>query len=408
MIAARDACAGVPPGALLQGSQWAGSRGRLHLPASNRVLLIVTTREPDLSYPPRMLAARLHGPGDLRLDELPHPGLPGPGQVLLRVRAVGLCGSDLHSYQDARIGDTPVEEPLIPGHEFSGVIEAAGSGGLDGFHQPIRTGIRVAVDPAQPCGQCDLCREGNPNLCGRIRFCGNYPDGGCLCEWMHMPAGCCFPVPETVDDAAAALLEPLGVAIHATDLARIRVGASLLVLGAGPIGLLILQLARLAGAGPVFVTDRLPWRLDLARRLGGIALHYEEEDATRLILERTNGLGADVSIEAAWGGDSVGQAAECTRPGGRVVLVGIPSDDRLLLKHSAARRKGLTLLMCRRMKHTYPRALRLVIQRMVDLDCLVSHHFPLQQTVAAFQLNCGYRDHVNKVIIDIGSQPLLT
>ncbi len=349
-----------------------------------------------------MLAARLHGPSDLRLEEVPHPGPPGRGQVLLRVRVTGLCGSDLHSYLDARIGDSRMMGPFIIGHEFSGVVEEVGPDALDGNSTPLTAGARVAVDPAQPCGRCSLCDQGHPNLCSRLRFCGNYPDGGSLCEWLHMPARSCFPVPEAMDDVTAALLEPLGVAIHAVDLARIRVATSAAILGAGPIGLLVLQVARLAGADPVFISDRLPWRLELARKYGGLPLNCDKENLSRRILDQTHGLGVDVAIEAAWGADSVAEAAEIARPGGRVVLVGIPSDDLLTMKHSTARRKGLTIVMSRRMKHTYPRAFRLVERGHVDVRNLVSHHFPLKRAAEAFQLNTEYRDNVIKVIVDNG------
>jgi L-iditol 2-dehydrogenase len=352
-------------------------------------------------YPARMLAARLHGPADLRIEEVPHPGRPGPGQALLRVQTTGLCGSDLHSFLDARIGDTRLEAPLVIGHEFSAVVEEAGPDALDGQSAPLRPGARVAVDPAQPCGLCALCREGHPNLCRQLRFCGNYPDGGSLCQWMRMPAGCCFPVPDTLDDTQAALLEPLGVAIHAVDLARVRAGMCAAVLGAGPIGILILQVAKAAGADPVFVTDRLPWRLELARRFGAVPIHFEQEDAGRRILERSAGLGADVVFEAAWGGDSAAQAAEIARPGARVVMVGIPADDRLTVKHSTARRKGLTIVMCRRMKHAYPRALRLAESGRADLLPLVSHRFALRQAAEAFRINTQYLDNVNKIMIDL-------
>jgi L-iditol 2-dehydrogenase len=350
-----------------------------------------------------MLAARLHGPSDLRVEEIPRPGPPGAGEVLVQVAVTGICGSDLHSFLDARIGDTPIGGPLIIGHEFSGVIAEAGPDSRDGMGNAVTSGTRVAVDPAQPCGACDLCRRGHPNLCPRHRFCGNYPCGGSLCSWIHMPAHCCFPVPETIDNDSAALLEPLGVAIHAVDLAHVTVGASAAVLGAGPIGLLILQLARLAGADPVFITDRFPWRLELAKKYGGLPLQLDRNDSMREIADHTRGLGADVVIEAAWGGETVSQAAEIARPGARVVLVGIPSDDRLVMKHSTARRKGLTLSLCRRMKHTYPRALHLVQHGLVDVLGLVSHRFPLQRAAEAFRMAAGYRENVNKVIIDCGS-----
>jgi len=370
-----------------------------------------------------MLAARLHGPRDLRVERVPHPGSPGRGQVLLRVRTTGICGSDLHSYLDARIGDTPIGGPLILGHEFSAVVEAVGPGSVDGHFQPLKPGTRVAVDPAQPCGHCELCEHGHPNLCAHLAFCGNFPYGGSLCEWIHMPARSCFPVSRKIDDESAALLEPLGVAIHAVDFARLRVGNSVVILGAGPIGLLILQVAKLAGADPIFVTDKLPWRLKLAQKWGGIPIRCDEDSGTgvspvrcgtgsnerdarattrsaaRLVVKETHGRGVDVAIEAAWADESVAQAADMARLGGRLVVVGISGGNRLELKASVARRKGLTIIMSRRMKHTYPRAMRLAEAGRVDLHGLVSHRFPLKRADEALRLNTSYQDQVVKVML---------
>ncbi|GIV76577.1 MAG: sorbitol dehydrogenase [Litorilinea sp.] len=350
-----------------------------------------------------MTAVRLYGPRDLRVDRVPHPGPPGPEQVLLRVTAVGICGSDLHTYQDARIGDTRLEAPLTLGHEFAGVVEAVGPGeALDGEFQPLQPGTRVAVDPAQPCGRCELCEQGHPNLCRRLHFCGLYPDPGSLSQWMHVPAHTCFPVPDSIDDACAALLEPLGVAIHATDLAKIRVADSVAILGAGPIGLCILQTVRASGAEPIFVVDQFPWRLAVAEELGGIPINFREQDPVEAVMAATNGRGVDVAIEAAWADHSIQQAAQMARLGGRLVLVGIPGDDRFALQHSVARRKGLTIRLSRRMKHVYPRAIRLVQSGKVNLQCLISHRFPLEQTPQAFALNDAYRDNVVKVVIEVG------
>jgi L-iditol 2-dehydrogenase len=351
------------------------------------------------TVPGTMLAARLHGPRDLRLERVPHPGFPGVGKALIRVKATGICGSDLHSYQDARIGDTPIQGPLILGHEFAGIVEAVGPDAMDGCFQPLQPGMRVAVDPAQPCGRCEGCEHGHPNLCRRLHFCGNYPDGGSLCEWIHMPARSCFPIPRSMDFETAALLEPLGVAIHAIDLAKLRIGRSVAILGAGPIGLLILQLARLSGADPVFLTDSLPWRLALGKGWGAIPIQIERENAIERVLRETKGRGVDVAIEAAWGDESIADAAEMTRLGGRLVLVGIPSEDRLTMKHSTARRKGLTILLSRRMKHVYPRAMRLGGSGEVDLKGLVTHRYRLRQSAEALALNEAYRDRVVKVMI---------
>jgi L-iditol 2-dehydrogenase len=215
---------------------------------------------------------------------------------------------------------------------------------------------------------------------------------------MHMPARGCFPVPDTISDAEAVLLEPLGVAIHAVDFSKIRVGHSVAILGAGPIGLLILHLAKMSGAAPIFISDKFGWRLKLAEQWGGIPLSCEE--AVARVQRETGKRGVDVAIEAAWGGQSVGQAAEMARLGGRVVLAGIPSDDRLEMKHSTARRKGLTIVLIRRMKHTYPRAIALVQRGMVDLKTLISHRFPLARADEAFRLNAAYAEGVVKVLIE--------
>ena len=349
----------------------------------------------------QMTAVRLHGPRDLRVERVPRPPAPGPGIALLRVTATGICGSDLHTYIDGRIGDWVVQTPLILGHEFGGIVEAVGPDAFDGSFDPLPASTRVAVDPAQPCGRCEMCEGGHPNLCHRLHFCGLYPDDGSLAEYILMPARCCFPVPPAIDDAGAALLEPLGVALHAIDLAKFHVGDSAAILGAGPIGLLCLQIARLAGASPIFVVDQFPWRLALAARYGAVPINFAEGDPVAAVLQATGGRGVDVGIEAAWADHSVQQAAEMARMGGRLVLVGIPSVDRLEIKHSTARRKGLTIRVSRRMKHVYPRAIRLVRSGAVDLLGIASHRFPLAQTPEAFALNAAYADEVNKIVITI-------
>lgn len=349
----------------------------------------------------QMTAVRLHGPRDLRVEQVPCPGQPGPGQARLRVTAVGVCGSDLHNYLDGRIGDIVPERPLILGHEFAAEVEAVGADAYDGNFQPLLPGTRVAVDPAQPCGRCEMCEQGHPNLCHRLHFCGSYPDDGSLCEYMLMPAHTCFPVPDSIDEAGAALLEPLGIAIHAIDLAKLQVANSMVILGAGCIGLYLLQLAKLSGADPIFVVDQFPWRLQVAARYGAIPINFKEQDPVRTVMDATNRRGVDVAIEAAWADHSVQWAADMARLGGRLVLVGIPGDDKMTVKHSTIRRKGLTMRVARRMKHTYPRAIHLAAAGKVDLHGIVSHHFPLDKTPEAFALNAAYQDNVVKIVIDV-------
>jgi len=348
-----------------------------------------------------MIGVRLHGPRDLRAEALAEPALPGTGEVLVRVHAAGICGSDLHTYLEGKIGDTKLGGPLILGHEFAGTIEAVGELESTGQSHSLQHGTDVAVDPGRPCGLCELCRRGDPNLCPHLRFCGLYPDNGCFCEKIVMPASCCFPLPKEIDHEEGALLEPLGVALHAVDLAKPRVGESGVVIGAGPIGLLIVQAAKLAGFDPIFVVEPLPWRLQLAEKFGGVPIDPSLGDPFEGIRAATNGRGVDVAFEAAWADKSVQLAAELARPGGRLVLVGIPRNDDLTLRHSTARRKGLTILLSRRMKHAYPRAIQLVERGQIDVKALVSHRFPLAKTPDAFALNSEYRDQVLKVLIKI-------
>src|SRR5512147_1956921 len=207
----------------------------------------------------RVLALRLHPDRRLRLHDEAVP-VPGPGQALLRISAVGLCGSDRHWMIDGGIGDAVLRTPLVLGHEFAAVVE---SGRL--------AGRRVAVDPADSCGTCALCRGNQSNLCQQIRFAGHGATDGALRERMAWPEDCLYPVGDRVGDAQAALIEPLAVAVHAGDLGHLHEGLSVAVVGCGPIGVLLVALARRAGASGVIATDPLPHRLDAALAFGATA-----------------------------------------------------------------------------------------------------------------------------------------
>jgi len=272
---------------------------------------------------------------------------------------VGICGSDLHWFAEAGIGDAKLQKPLVLGHEFAGVIAAGPRGGT-----------RVAIDPAIPCHTCECCLEGNPNLCEHVRFAGHGLEDGALREYIAWPDECLFPLPDTLSDADGVMLEPLGVAIHAVDLAHLRMGMSVGIFGCGPIGLLIVQLAQLAGAAEVLVTEPLSHRLAVALKLG--AKKWKP------------GQRVDVAFEVAGQNEAVEDAITAVKPGGTFLLAGIPTDDLTSFPASVARRKGLTLKLVRRMKFTYPRAIRLVETGQVDVRSLVSASFPLDQAQEAF------------------------
>jgi L-iditol 2-dehydrogenase len=314
-------------------------------------------------------SARLYAPGDLRLLNEPAP-IAGVGEKLIHVKVVGVCGSDLHWYREGGIGDARLDHPLIPGHEFSGVTES---------------GLRVAVDPAIPCGKCELCLQGHPNLCEQVIFAGHGACDGALREYIPWDQNCLFPIPDTITDDDGAMLEPLGVAIHAVDLAHLKVGMTVGVFGCGPIGLLIIQLARVSGVRQVIATDLLDHRLSAAKTLGADqSFRVKGRLDVKFIPELTGGRGVDVAFEVAGEQDAVDDAFEAVVPGGKVILAGIPREDCTSFTASTARRKGLTIKLVRRMKHTYPRAIDLVSKGQVDVRSLVTHHFPLEKAAEAF------------------------
>jgi L-iditol 2-dehydrogenase len=321
-----------------------------------------------------MKTVRLHPSGILKLHDEVIP-TTAPGEYLLRVTAVGLCGSDLLWLSSQGIGDAHLESPLVLGHEFAGVVES-------GEYK----GLRVAVDPAVPCGICRSCRDGHPNLCPNTMFAGHGTVDGALREYISWPAACLHPLPDSLTDAEGAMLEPLGVAIHALDLGRLKTGATVGIFGCGPIGLLLVQLAKIAGAVKIVATDKIPKRLELAARLGATNVFPAQAGAEiEAVFASTDGHGVDTAFEVAGDNDAVETAVNAARPGGCVVLIGIPENDRTGFQASTARRKGLTIMMVRRMKHTYPRAISLAAQGLVDLNAVIGRRYALGEFEKAFE-----------------------
>lgn len=318
-----------------------------------------------------MQVLRLHGANDVRIHQEPEP-VPAPGEELVRITAVGLCGSDLHWYEDGGIGEDVVEDPLVLGHEMGGVITSG-----------ARAGERVVVEPANPCGICAPCRAGDNNLCPNVKFCGHAPINGGLCELMAWPQRLLLAIPDSIEGDDVALLEPLGIGLHALDLAHFRAGQSAGVFGAGPIGLLIIRALRAAGAGRIVATDAKPHRVAAALASG----------ADEAYLTDVNGLPegikewepVDVGFEAAGEDMALESANLAARRGGRVVVVGIPPTNRHSFTARHARGKGLTISFSRRMKaHHMLRAIEMVDHGTVSLDGLISGTYPLAEAARGF------------------------
>jgi L-iditol 2-dehydrogenase len=300
-----------------------------------------------------------------------------PGEVLLEVAAVGLCGSDLHYYKDGGIGAATIRQPFVPGHEFGGWLAS------DLPRKGLKGGDLVAVDPNHACGHCAHCRAGHPNLCPNVEFIGAPPFDGAMTQMIWVPEEQVVPIPQTFSPAQAATLEPLGVAIHAVDLAKPRLLEQVALLGCGPIGLLILQVLKVAGAGEIIAADPLPHRQETARRLGASRAGASVQD----IAAWTQDEGAPLVVEATNAPEGFRDAVRASRIGGRIVLVGIPDGDTYMLPAAEARRRGLKIKFARRMGDVYPRAIQLVAAGKVDVDAVISHRFGLDEAPEAFRLH---------------------
>ncbi|MGA2493649.1 MAG: alcohol dehydrogenase catalytic domain-containing protein [Roseiarcus sp.] len=311
----------------------------------------------------------LYGPRDARVA--PFNVREGrPGEVLVEVAAVGICGSDLHYYKDGGIGGAVVREPFVPGHEFGGCLcdEIPALG--------LTRGALVAVDPNIACGHCDWCREGYFNLCPNVEFFGAPPFDGAMTSRIWVPTSQIVKLPPALTPLDAVMLEPLGVAMHAVDLARPRLLERAAVLGAGPIGLLILQALKVAGAGEVYVVEPQAHRREMAMRFGAAAVGEAVAD----VAGWSEGKGFSLVVEATNNPLGFRDAVRAARIGGRVVLVGIPDGDVYTLPAAEARRRGLKIRFSRRMVDAYPRAIELVASGRVDVASIVTHCIDLAAT----------------------------
>lgn len=323
----------------------------------------------DMPLPATAPAAVLVRPGEIRIEQRPVPE-PGPGQVLVEVSAVGVCGSDVHYFTEGRIGDFVVEAPLVLGHEAAGVVRALGPA-TTGALMP---GQRVAMEPGVPCRRCPDCRAGRYNLCPHVKFFATPPVDGAFARYVVHDEDFCYPLPETLSDDAGALLEPLSVAVWAQRKAGVKPGDRVIVTGAGPIGLLNAAVARAAGASEVVVTDIEPGRLELAKKMGATST----VDA-RAAREALQGLDADALVECSGVPAALEAGLYGLRGGARAVVVGMSAAGRAELPISHLQNREIELTGTFRYANTYPAALALAASGAVRLDLIVGTHFPLAE-----------------------------
>jgi len=331
------------------------------------------------------LAAVLHGIGDLRLEERSVPE-PRPNELLIKIQSVGICGSDIHYWQHGRIGNFVVNNPLVLGHESSGIVQKIGSQ-VEGFS----LGDKVALEPGIPCRICAICKVGKYNLCQNVHFLATPPIDGALERYIVHPADFCYRLPNSISLDEGAMMEPLSVGIHASTRAKITMGNRVLIMGAGPIGLATLLAAKAAGAGFIAVVDLVKSKLNVAKALGADIIQLDKH-----IDELPNDF--DVSIDCTGAESAVRAAIEFTKPGGSVVLVGLGPDE-MKLPIVKAGIKELNLLGIFRYANTYPIAVKLLESRKVDVKPLITHHFSLESIQSAFEKSQS--DEAIKVMVQL-------
>jgi L-iditol 2-dehydrogenase len=339
--------------------------------------------------------AELVGVRQFRLVEGQAPD-PGPGEVQVQVQAVGICGSDMHSFAEGAIGDTPVIYPTVLGHESAGIVAKIGAG-VTGWS----VGDRAAFEPSVFCYHCSYCLRGRHNLCTSMRFLST-PGGdpGFLRDRVNLPPGNLLSLPSTLSIAEATLVEPLSIALHSMKLATPLLGETAAVFGAGPIGLLTIAALKAAGVRRIWAVEPLAHRRAMATSMGADAvLDPADSNTAATIIAESGGLGVDMVYDCAAKGNTTDQSLIAAAPGGRVVLTGISSDLRLSLDVHLWRRKELALLQVRRSNDELAAARDLLARQTRLFAPLITHNRPIEQIAAAFALIEHYDDGVGKLLV---------
>jgi L-iditol 2-dehydrogenase len=339
----------------------------------------------------------LAGLSRIVLVDKPMPSVLKHAEVLVRMRSVGICGSDIHYFREGRIGSQIVQYPFTIGHEGSGIIEKTGS-----EVKGLNIGDRVAIDPAMPCYKCDQCRVGRFHTCRNMRFLGCPGQAeGCLSEYLLMPESSCHRLPDNVTFDQAALAEPLSIGLYAVTLASSVAGKAIVILGSGPIGVSVMLAARAQGAGIIYMTDKIEDRLRLARLMG--ADWTGNPDSTDIVnaIQTEGPAQIDLIFECCGKQEAADKAVNLLAPGGKLMIVGIPSFPRWTFNVEDLRRKEIAIQNVRRQNETLAETIDMIASGKLCGDKMKTHDFTLDETEKAFNLVANYADGVMKAVIHI-------
>lgn len=333
----------------------------------------------------------------MELMDTRQPEISGKNEVLVEMKVVGVCGSDVHYYTTGRIGSQIVQYPFAVGHEGAGIVKRTGKNVT-----LVKPGDRIAIEPAMPCFECDQCRAGRENTCRNLRFLGCPGQAeGCLCEYILIPETSCIPIPDHMTFDEAAISEPLAIGLYGVKRSMPVSGMNVAVLGFGPVGMSVMLTARAMGANKIYVTDKLDYRNEIAGLSGAyLTGNPDKEDIVRKIVDQIPE-GLDVVFECCGQHEAMENAVDMVKPGGKIMIIGIPEFDNWSLRADKMRRKEITTINVRRQNHCAEEAIQMIAAKAVDVSNMVTHRFRLEDAEKAFELVTVYGDQVMKAMIDI-------
>jgi L-iditol 2-dehydrogenase len=344
-----------------------------------------------------MKATLLIGIRQFETRQVPDPKIINDSDVLVRIKTVGICGSDIHYYAIGRIGSQVVQFPFIVGHETAGIVERTGK-----KVTRVKAGQRIAVDPAVSCGRCDQCKAGRENTCRELRFLGAPKQlEGSLCEYVVLPEKNCFPIGESMTFEQATLAEPLAIGVYSVERSALPAKANLAILGVGPIGMSVFHVLCTRDVGHVYVTDKIEDRLTFSRDLDPKWTGNPDRVDVVKEISRVEPLLLDVVYECSGDPRAIAQGVQLLKPGGTLVIVGITETDEVSFPIHELRRKEITILNIRRQLHCTQKAIDLLAQRKITMDSMVTHRFSLEETQKAFDLVANYSDGVMKAMVHV-------
>jgi len=338
----------------------------------------------------------LTGIRQMEMHDLPMPEIRKDTDVLIKMKVVGVCRSDVHYYSMGKIGSQVVQYPFPVGHEGAGEVIDIGT-----KVTKVKRGDRIAIEPAMPCGECDQCLAGRPHTCRKLRFlgCPGQADG-CLSEYIVMPEHSCFLISDQMSFTEAAISEPLAIGVYAVNQSIPMKGATIGILGFGPIGMSVLLPAIAKGVEKIYVTDQIDERLTIAKACGASWTGNAAKDDIVSEIKEKEPLLLDVIFECCGKQEAMDQAIELLKPGGKLMIIGIPEFDHWSFSVDLLRRKEITIQSIRRQNHSVEEALSLMETRGVNVDKMPTHRFRFENTKEAFDLVTGYKDGVMKAMID--------